>query len=97
VSAVEKTPAWYQEAACRESGPAVFYTSQPGPNLDTQTAKQVCRSCVVREDCLWDAIDRQEPFGIWGGLTVRQRERFIRKRLAVHSSETFRRYGRHPR
>lgn len=35
--------------------------------------------CPVRLDCLWDAISREEPHGIWGGLSHRERNAIVRK------------------
>ena len=35
--------------------------------------------CPVRAECLWDAISRDEPHGIWGGLSHRERNAFVRK------------------
>ena len=46
----------------------------------TREAKEVCRGCVVREDCLEFALDNGEKFGIWGGMSERERRRLRRAR-----------------
>jgi len=43
-------------------------------------AKEVCRGCVAREDCLEYALDNGEKFGIWGGMSERERRRLRRAR-----------------
>ena len=43
-------------------------------------AKEVCRGCVVREDCLEFALANGEKFGIWGGMSERERRRIRRQR-----------------
>ena len=35
--------------------------------LDIARAKAICRRCARRESCLRDALDREEPWGVWGG------------------------------
>ncbi|MFJ9037423.1 WhiB family transcriptional regulator [Streptomyces sp. NPDC102406] len=46
-------------------------------------AMRVCVACPVRAECLEDALDRDEPWGIWGGLTKRQRRDLLRSRQAA--------------
>jgi WhiB family transcriptional regulator, redox-sensing transcriptional regulator len=46
----------------------------------TREAKEVCRGCVAREDCLEYALDNGEKFGIWGGMSERERRRLRRAR-----------------
>ena len=42
-------------------------------------AKRVCAKCEVREQCLKWAIDHDERFGIWGGMSERERRRYKRE------------------
>lgn len=63
-------PEWHRRAACRGMGPALFFGDR-GENV--QPAKDVCASCPVTEECL--AAGLREKFGIWGGLSKRQRRR----------------------
>ena len=54
----------------------------PRTGRSTREAKEVCRGCVVREDCLEYALANGEKFGIWGGLSERE-PRKIRRRRAL--------------
>jgi WhiB family redox-sensing transcriptional regulator len=65
--------AWHQHAACREVGTEVFFLESGANAVDIAAAKQICAGCPVRATCLADAIERGERFGIWGGLTERER------------------------
>ena len=57
--------------------PDLFF---PERGASTREAKEVCRGCVVREDCLEYALANGEKFGIWGGLSERERRRLRRQR-----------------
>jgi len=70
-------PAWHAFANCRGCDPDLFF---PQRGESTREAKAVCAGCVVREDCLADSVS--EKFGIWGGLSERERRR-IRRRIAL--------------
>ena len=52
----------------------------------TREAKEVCRGCEVRHDCLEFALQNGEKFGIWGGLSERERRRIRRQRAQVARS-----------
>ena len=69
--------AWQQYANCLGVDPDLFF---PERGASTREAKEVCRGCVVREDCLEYAITHSEKFGIWGGLSERERRRIRRER-----------------
>ncbi len=58
--------------------PELFF---PERGSSTREAKEVCRGCVVRIDCLEFAIANSEKFGIWGGMSERERRRVRRARL----------------
>jgi WhiB family redox-sensing transcriptional regulator len=68
---------WQQYANCLGVDPDLFF---PERGASTREAKEVCRGCVVREDCLEYAIVHAEKFGIWGGLSERERRRIRRER-----------------
>src|ERR1700728_389916 len=70
---------WQSRANCMGVDPELFF---PERGASTREAKEVCRGCVVREDCLEYAVANGEKFGIWGGLSERERRR-IRRRRAV--------------
>lgn len=74
---------WTDHAACRGSNPDTWY---PHGNRETDiaAAKQTCHSCPVRRACLEAGLG--EPFGIWGGLTERERRRERRRRRQEHTT-----------
>lgn len=69
--------AWQARANCMGVDPDLFF---PERGASTREAKEVCRGCVVREDCLEYALANGEKFGIWGGLSERERRRIRRAR-----------------
>ncbi|HLI01552.1 MAG TPA: WhiB family transcriptional regulator [Acidimicrobiales bacterium] len=71
--------AWQRQANCMGVDPDLFF---PERGASTREAKEVCRGCVVREECLEFALNNSEKFGIWGGLSERERRR-IRRRRAI--------------
>ena len=68
---------WQRQANCMGVDPDLFF---PERGASTREAKEVCRGCVVREDCLEYALTNSEKFGIWGGLSERERRRIRRSR-----------------
>jgi WhiB family transcriptional regulator, redox-sensing transcriptional regulator len=68
---------WQARANCMGVDPDLFF---PERGASTREAKEVCRGCVVREDCLEYALDSGEKFGIWGGMSERERRRLRRAR-----------------
>jgi WhiB family transcriptional regulator, redox-sensing transcriptional regulator len=48
-------------------------------------AKLICRGCPVRTECLADALDDRIEFGVWGGMTERERRALLRRRPDVTS------------
>ncbi len=68
---------WQDQANCLGVDPDLFF---PERGASTREAKEVCRSCDVRVDCLEYALDNGEKFGIWGGLSERERRRIRRQR-----------------
>ena len=70
--------AWQSEALCAQTDPEAFFPEKGG---STRDAKRVCGVCPVREECLQYAMDNDERFGIWGGLSERERRR-LRKQAS---------------
>lgn len=70
--AVDKEPAWQDRALCAQTDPEAFF---PGKGGSTRKAKRLCVGCEVRAECLEYALSRDERFGIWGGLSERERRR----------------------
>ncbi len=58
---------WFRDAACRDGDASLttlFFSEQLE---DIARAKALCASCVVRTACLDAALEREEPWGVWGG------------------------------
>ncbi len=68
---------WQRKANCMGVDPDLFF---PERGSSTREAKEVCRGCVVREECLEYAVTYGEKFGIWGGLSERERRKIRRRR-----------------
>lgn len=66
---------WRDRALCAETDPEAFFPEKGG---STRAAKRVCASCPVRAECLEFALDGEERFGIWGGLSERERRQLYR-------------------
>jgi len=67
---------WQERALCAETDPEAFFPEKGG---STREAKRVCLSCEVRTECLEYALAHDERFGIWGGLSERERRRLKRR------------------
>jgi WhiB family transcriptional regulator, redox-sensing transcriptional regulator len=74
---------WQDQANCLGVDPDLFF---PERGASTREAKEVCRGCVVREECLEYALSHGEKFGIWGGLSERERRRLRRARALARRS-----------
>lgn len=73
--------AWQDLANCRGADVDIFF---PDRGASTRGAKEICAACQVRSECLDYAVTRGEKFGIWGGLSERERRK-IRKQRALES------------
>ena len=73
----DKLRSWQDEANCLGVDPDLFF---PERGASTREAKEICRGCVVRLDCLEYALVNGEKFGIWGGMSARERRRLTRQR-----------------
>ena len=65
-----------ERALCAQTDPEAFFPEKGG---STREAKRVCLSCEVRSECLEYALAHDERFGIWGGLSERERRRLKRR------------------
>jgi WhiB family redox-sensing transcriptional regulator len=74
---------WQLRANCMGVDPDLFF---PERGASTREAKEVCRGCVVRQDCLEYAISNGEKFGIWGGMSERERRRVRRARVLARQT-----------
>ncbi|HTR71240.1 MAG TPA: WhiB family transcriptional regulator [Mycobacteriales bacterium] len=75
------TDDWTLNAACKTVSPDELFVSGAAQHR----AKSVCRGCPVRTECLADALDNRVEFGVWGGLTERERRALLRRRPQVES------------
>ena len=78
----ENELSWQRFANCLGVDPDLFF---PERGASTREAKEVCRGCVVRDDCLDYALAHGEKFGIWGGMSERERRRVRRARAGGRS------------
>jgi len=67
---------WAPKAACRGEQPDALFVR----GAEQNKAKQLCRSCPVRTECLAEALDNQIEWGVWGGMTERERRALLRRR-----------------
>ncbi|MDN5744314.1 MAG: WhiB family transcriptional regulator [Nocardioidaceae bacterium] len=67
---------WALSAACRNGQADQLFVRGAAQNQ----AKQLCSSCVVRTECLAEALDNQIEWGVWGGMTERERRALLRRR-----------------
>ncbi|MEV0868408.1 WhiB family transcriptional regulator [Brachybacterium paraconglomeratum] len=67
---------WQERALCAQTDPEAFFPEKGG---STREAKKVCISCEVRAECLEYALENDERFGIWGGLSERERRKLKRR------------------
>lgn len=75
------TADWSAQAACRTSDPDALFVQGAAQNR----AKAICAGCSVRTECLADALDNRVEFGVWGGMTERERRSLLRRRTHVAS------------
>jgi WhiB family transcriptional regulator, redox-sensing transcriptional regulator len=72
---------WTARAACKGTDPDELFVQGAAQNR----AKLICRGCMVRTECLADALDNRIEFGVWGGMTERERRALLRRRPDVSS------------
>ena len=70
---------WASSAKCREQAPDELFVR----GAEQNKAKLVCRGCPVRTECLAEALDNQIEWGVWGGMTERERRALLRRRPAA--------------
>ncbi|GGD12874.1 WhiB family transcriptional regulator [Nocardioides daphniae] len=67
---------WSSKAACKDSSPDQLFVR----GAEQNKAKQLCNGCSVRTECLAEALDNQIEWGVWGGMTERERRALLRRR-----------------
>lgn len=84
LAGLPKPPTWHEGAICAQTDPEAFYPEAGGVNHE---AKRICATCPVLNDCREWAIESCEPWGVWGGLSERERrEERARRRKAQEES-----------
>ena len=75
---------WQEAAACRPYENTVFFGEDGESELERQAreseAKAICRTCPVQEPCLEFAMETNQKYGIWGGLSDKERASLKRRR-----------------
>ncbi|EGX57630.1 WhiB-family transcriptional regulator [Streptomyces zinciresistens K42] len=70
--------AWQEQALCAQTGADFFF---PEPGSSVREAKRICAMCPIRPACLDHALEHDERFGVWGGLS--EKERLALRRTAA--------------
>ncbi|WP_329128225.1 WhiB family transcriptional regulator [Streptomyces sp. NBC_01465] len=78
---VDETPSWREKAACRGTDAEQLFAD----SVQQKRAKALCNGCPVRVECLTEALDARVEFGVWGGMTERERRALLRRRPGVRS------------
>jgi WhiB family redox-sensing transcriptional regulator len=73
-----RPPAWTADALCAQVDPEMFFPENGGTS---EPAKAICRRCPVRAECLEYALDHGERYGIFGGLSERERRKIEKLNL----------------
>lgn len=73
--------AWVSQALCRETDPDELFVRGAAQHQ----AAAICRHCPVMQECAADALDNRVEFGVWGGLTERQRRQLLKRHPEVIS------------
>lgn len=68
---------WMADGLCAQVDPELFFPEKGGSPVE---AKQVCDRCAVRAECLEAALARRERYGVWGGMSERERRKLLARR-----------------
>jgi WhiB family redox-sensing transcriptional regulator len=72
---------WMGQGSCRTADPDELFVEGAAQNR----AKALCTGCPVRTECLAHALDGRIEYGVWGGMTERERRSLLRRRPSVRS------------
>ena len=81
----EARTTWISQARCRSTDPDELFVS----GAAQKKAAAICRHCPVIIQCAADALDNQVEFGVWGGMTERQRRVLLKQHPEVVSWAEF--------
>ena len=80
---IQETYEWQYEGACRDVDPETFFSpdAERGPRRRAReaSAKALCAACPVIQECLDHALSVREPYGVWGGLNINERDQLLRQ------------------
>jgi len=83
---IQETYEWQYEGACREADPETFFSpdAERGPRRRAReaAAKALCAVCPVVQQCLSHALQVREPYGVWGGLNINERDSLLQQQQA---------------
>lgn len=71
---------------CMNTDPELWFGDKEEGYHYTRTAKQLCNLCPVRLDCLEYALDARELYGIWGGMTPKERMALRGRRMPPNAA-----------
>ncbi|NUS42591.1 MAG: WhiB family transcriptional regulator [Mycobacteriaceae bacterium] len=77
--------AWVAQARCKEVDPDQLFVR----GAAQRKAATICRHCPVMLECGADALDNHVEFGVWGGMTERQRRSLLKQHPEVQSWSEF--------
>lgn len=69
-------PDWQERALCSQTDPEAFFPEKGASSVE---AKRICGRCDVKDECLDYALGHDERFGIWGGMSERERRKLKRR------------------
>jgi WhiB family transcriptional regulator, redox-sensing transcriptional regulator len=72
---------WRHRARCRDEDPDTLFVQ----GARQRDVREVCKACPVRTECLAHALDNRIRFGVWGGMTERERRALLKRRPDVVS------------
>lgn len=81
---VPQPPEWMQEAVCTQVDADLWFPDKGG---SSRPAKNICRACPVQAECLEHALEAHELFGIWGGVSERDRRKLARIALPTDTGD----------
>ena len=73
-------PAWIRYALCAQNTEVDLGAWFPLKGEDTVLARAICARCPVRQECLDYAVDNGEQYGIWGGMSFKERREYKQTR-----------------
>lgn len=83
---IQETYEWQYQGACRGVDPETFFSpdAERGPRRRAReaAAKALCAVCPVVQECLDHALAVREPYGVWGGLSINERDSILQRQKA---------------